>query len=438
MSGRLTELTKWMRPGLRIKRWLVLLAFGMLLIAIGLAHLMLYIQRWLPFSTDESVLLFALFIPLGLVISLIAFRRLLSALVAPYRKHQQGQLSDLMYAHNVRNKGTRVVAIGGGTGLPSVLRALKAHTRNITAVVTVADDGGSSGRLRRDFGVLPPGDLRNNIAALADDENLMTRLFQYRFDDGDLGGHAFGNLFITALTGVTGSLEQALIETERVLNIQGSVFPATLENVGLAGLVRVEGQAEPILTHGESRISEMGGRIERIMLEPPDVPAYAESVRAILEADLIVIGPGSLYTSILPNLLVKDIATALRATRASRIYVCNVATQPGETDGYTVADHVIALEAHVGRGLFQIVLANDCYPVLNAGVNTHYVQPAPPHHEIFQRYEVRYTDLTDHERPWRHDPAKLAHALLALGQEERIGSHITNPIFTDSGKPAIM
>ncbi|MFN8448382.1 MAG: gluconeogenesis factor YvcK family protein [Anaerolineae bacterium] len=209
--------------------------------------------------------------------------------------------------HRKLQRGTKVVAIGGGTGLPSVLKGLKVFTSNITTVVTVADDGGSSGRLRRDLGVLPPGDLRNNIAALADDENLMTQLFQYRFQDGDLGGHAFGNLFISALAGVTGSLEAALIETERVLNIAGRVYPATLEDVNLSAQIRLNGTRRTVL--GESKITAAGGQIEELSLVPPDVGAYQGSVQAILDADIVVIGPGSLFTSILPNLLVQGSPT---------------------------------------------------------------------------------------------------------------------------------
>jgi uncharacterized cofD-like protein len=308
---------------------------------------------------------------------------------------------------------------------------LKRFTSNITAIVTVADDGGSSGRLRRELGVLPPGDLRNNIAALADDESLMTRLFQYRFDTGDLGGHAFGNLFITALAGVTGSIETALIETERVLNIQGRVLPATLEDVNLVAAIRLHSPNRTVVIEGESDISNAGGQIEQLSLKPAEAVAYDESVQAILEADLVVIGPGSLFTSILPNLLVKGIAEALRATNAYVVYVCNVATQPGETDDFTVADHVLALERQVGRGLFQVVLANNAYPQLNAGINTHYVLPAPPHHEILQRYEVRYIDLTDSDRPWRHDPQKLGMGLLQLRDEERQGTN-SKAAFTEA------
>jgi uncharacterized cofD-like protein len=279
------------------------------------------------------------------------------------------------------------------------------------------------------LGVLPPGDLRNNIAALADDESLMTQLFQYRFGAGDLSGHAFGNLFISALAGVTGSIESALIETERVLNIQGRVLPATLEDVHLSATVRIASKTQPLNILGESKITDAGGKIEEIRLTPPDVQAYAESVQAILDAGLVVIGPGSLFTSILPNLLVKGIAEALRASNAYIVYVCNVATQAGETDGFTVAEHVMALERHVGRGIVQAVLANNAYPSLNAG-ETNYVQPVPEHHEILQRYEIRYTDLTDNQRPWRHDSEKLVAAILQMSQEEQAGASQTQELFT--------
>jgi uncharacterized cofD-like protein len=314
--------------------------------------------------------------------------------------------------------GVKVVAIGGGTGLPSALRALKQQTSNITAVVTVADDGGSSGRLRRDMKVLPPGDLRNNIAALADDESLMTKLMQYRFDSGELSGHAFGNLFISALSGVAGGLTEALGEIERVLNVRGRVLPATLDDVTLVAEMRVNGRH--LRVEGESKIPEVGGTIEHVTLVP-EPAAHPESVRAIMDAQLVVIGPGSLYTSILPSMMVGGIADALRATKAYKIYICNVATQPGETEGYSAADHVLALEQHIGRGVFQAVLVNTHYPEKNAGPNTRYVAPPPAHHEIYQRYEVREADLTDDARPWRHDGEKLAKAIKELLVVHRIG-----------------
>lgn len=420
-------LVKWLTPGIGVKRWLLLLLAGVGLIAWSVASAMLNLAE----AEIRSLRVFgwaeiALGILIGFVLIGVSMVKLARSILDPYRPlHYEKPVIDVVYTHRRRQKGTKVVAIGGGTGLPPVLKGLKALTSNITTVVTVADDGGSSGRLRRDLGVLPPGDLRNNIAALADDENLMTQLFQYRFQEGDLGGHAFGNLFISALAGVTGSLETALIETERVLNITGRVFPATLQDVNLSAKVRVDGVHQTVL--GESNITAAGGQIEELSLDPEDVEAYQGSVQAILEADIVVIGPGSLFTSILPNLLVGGIADALRATRAYKIYICNIATQPGETTGYTVADHVLALEKHIGRGVFQVVLANDAYPTANAGENTRYVQPAPENHEVLQRYAVRYLDLVDAERPWRHDPEKLVGAIMSLSGGEQVGDIAAHP-----------
>ena len=435
--AKLREYSKWFAVGIGVKRWLLLLLIGTALIALGFSLGILKMvvgqDQVAAFTrTGWSAVLMTL--ALGLALVLTSVLRLGRSLVQPYRRHQQGSVVDVVFAHSRRQKGFKLVAIGGGTGLPAVLRGLKAVTSNITAVVTVADDGGSSGRLRRDLSVLPPGDLRNNIAALADDEGLMTQLFQYRFSKGDLDGHAFGNLFISALAGVTGSLEAALIETERVLNIQGRVLPATMEDVTLCASVRLPGSSEPVRICGESQITAAGGRIDRIQIDPPNVTAYSESVQAILDADVVILGPGSLYTSILPNVVVPGIAEALRATSAYKLYVCNVATQPGETTGYTVADHVLALEEHIGRGMFQAVLANNHTPPLDAiSRHTRFVQPAPDGHPVLQRYNVRYVDLVDEARPWRHDPGKLAAAILSVteGEKHQTG---TRPALVDTGE----
>jgi len=421
---------KWFAIGLGIKRWLALLLAGVFLVAIGFAYALVEFNMQTIDQRSVWWQVAALLI-MGLAVSSFALVKLSYNILAPYRRHQPGRVIDVVHTHSKRQRGIKVVTIGGGTGLPSVLRGLKPITSNLTAVVTVADDGGSSGRLRREMGVLPPGDLRNNIAALADDESLMTKLFQYRFGSGDLDGHSFGNLFIAALAGVSGGVENALPEVERILNIQGRVLPATLQDVNLVARVRMTGKTQSLNIRGESRISKFGGHIERITLSPADVIAYEESQQAILDADLVVIGPGSLYTSIIPNLLVQGIADALRDTSAYKVYICNVATQPGETERYNVADHVMALERHIGRGVFQAVLANNAYPRENAGINTYYVSVVPADHEVSQRYELVYTDLTDAERPWRHDPQKLAHALIKLYEAEKMGSDpITDPIFT--------
>lgn len=434
--AKLRAYTKWFTLGIGVKRWLLLLLIGAMLLAAGLSLGILkalHLQERL-FTLPEIRWVYAGALALlGIITMLGSIVRLTAAIVTPYRRLHQGAIVDVVYAHSKRHKGLKVVAIGGGTGLPAVLRGMKAWTSNITAVVTVADDGGSSGRLRRELRILPPGDLRNNIAALADDESLMTQLFQYRFSDGDLGGHAFGNLFISALAGVTGSLETALVETERVLNIQGRVLPATLEDVTLCAQVQLPGGTRATPIRGESKITASGGKIQRVELDPLDVPAYTESVQAIMDADIVVLGPGSLYTSILPNLMVGGITEALRATSAYKLYICNVATQPGETTGYTVADHVVALEEHIGRGVFQAVLANDRYPALDeVSSNTRFVAPAPADHAILQRYDVRYTDLVDEARPWRHDPNKLVSAILAVNDGEKHRTPAGNPALADA------
>jgi uncharacterized cofD-like protein len=332
-----------------------------------------------------------------------------------------------------RRDGPKVVAIGGGTGLSVLLSGLKHHTDNITAVVTVADDGGSSGKLRRELGVLPPGDFRNCIAALADNEALTTQLFQYRFRSGGLEGHSFGNLFITAMAEVTGSFEEALYESGRVLNIRGTILPSTLENVTLFAEVEEGSTTRKVV--GESAIPEAKLPIERVYFQPDAPPAFPPVLQALLNADLIVAGPGSLYTSIIPNLLIPEIVTALRASNAPKIYICNVATQPGETDGYSLDDHIQAIEAHTqaihayaemekgdGTGkwprpflpekaLFEFALVNnnlDC-PIPEA---MRHLQPILPVLPIDNRYQVIMADVVDEQYPWRHDGAKLAMQLM--------------------------
>jgi len=288
---------------------------------------------------------------------------------------------------------------------------------NITAVVSVADDGGSSGRLRKSMGILPPGDIRNCLAALSNDEALLTQLFQYRFPLGDEGleGHSFGNLFITALAEITGSFESAVAESGRVLAVHGRVLPATLNDVKLVADVILPHATSEVRIIGESNIPEFPGQINRVWLEPENPPAYPLVVQAILSADLIVIGPGSLFTSILPNLLVPDIASAIYASRAVKIYICNVATQKGETDGYSCHDHVRVLQDHVGGQIFDMVLANSNQQgELPEGIEWVLAQEADTD------YAVYMADLIGESAPWRHDAVKLSKILIDL-YEERTG-----------------
>ncbi len=418
-------LLRWLAPGLGVKRWLFLLLIGITLIAVGLAIAVLDVYRttpetwWLPVLSTLSLrflprLLRAIIFG-GLGVGMIGFglwglnRSILAPFIRPGRP-----VVDAIARHRRRERGPRIVVIGGGHGLSTLLRGLKQFTANLTAIVTVADDGGSSGRLRDSMGVLPPGDIRNCLAALSDDEDLITQLFQYRFgsDGGTFDGHSFGNLFITALTELTGSFEEAVAESGRVMGVSGQVLPSTLNDVQLVADKTLPMVAGDVRVHGESRIPTVQGKVRRVWLEPNNPPGFPSAVRAILQADMIVIGPGSLYTSILPNLLVPDIAAALRSTPAFRVFVCNVTTQPGETDGYSCAEHVRALFTHAGEDLFDLVVANDCI----AGELPSDLQWVRPSADLDQLAPVYATDVAAADQPGKHDSAKLSQALIDLLQ----------------------
>jgi uncharacterized cofD-like protein len=255
---------------------------------------------------------------------------------------------------NSRSRGPKIVVVGGGTGLGTILRGLKEISSNLTAIVTVADDGGSSGRLRMEFGILPPGDIRNCLVALADLEPLMERLMQYRFQAGSgLSGHNFGNLFLTALTEITGDFEAAIKESSKVLAVRGQVLPATLEHVTLEAEL-----TDGAVVTGESQISKSQAAIRRVSLRPAVVKPVAEAITAIEDADLIILGPGSLFTSIIPNLLVEDITIAIKTAKAPKVYICNAMTQPGETDHLSASAHIRQIYEHTGPGLIDIALVN--------------------------------------------------------------------------------
>jgi len=312
------------------------------------------------------------------------------------------------------------VAIGGGTGLSALLRGLKAHVgterlRQLTGVVTVTDDGGSSGRLRRELGVLPPGDIRNCIAALADDEDLLTRLFQYRFPNGGgLLGHSFGNLFLTALTGITGDFHQAILTAESLLSVRGKIFPATLTDLRLRGR-GVSGR----IYEGESAIGLSGEELAAVELDPANPPAFPPAVAALESADLILLGPGSLYTSILPNLLIPGIRQALVKTRARVVLLLNLMTQPGETDGMMGIDHLRALVRQAGEGIVDAVLVNSTE--IPSALISHYAETGSEPVEV-DRAALEALGVEVHEAGLlaadgdliRHDSEKLAQAVLDL------------------------
>lgn len=437
---------KWLYPGMHIKRWLLLLIFGISLMGLGFAYILkeAYLNAPLPGAFYYLTLQFmprwsrgVLFIVLSLSSTGFAVWKLneslLWAFVRPGARDKTESMAETIYNRRILSRGPKIVAIGGGTGLSNLLRGLKDYSANLTAIVTVADDGGSTGRLRQEFGVIAPGDIRQCIAALAEAEPLMSKLFQYRFKEGTgLEGHSFGNLFIVAMSEVTGNFEAAVHETSRVLNVRGTILPSTLEDVTLSARTH---QNE--MVHGEHNISERGGAIRDLYLNPPWAEAHPDSVRAILDADLVVIGPGSLYTSVLPNVLVDGIQKALAATSAMKVFVCNVATQHGETDGFTVLDHVDVIQRHAGKGVVHAVIANNNLPKdpLPESWNS---QPVDSIHNGDPRLNgmrLIEADVVADENRYRHDPDKLAATILRLYDERDV---VTAKTRVHSQEPAVL
>ncbi len=423
----LRHIPRWLRPGLGIKRWFTLVMIGITLLGLGFAVILIDLYR--TDSSDPILLTFLSyaslrFIPrlwravifggLGVGLVIYGILQLNRSLLRPFIR-PGSDVFDQLASYQRRERGPRIVTIGGGHGLATLLRGLKEHTSNLTAVVTVADDGGSSGRLRESHGILPPGDIRNCLAALSNDEALLTQLFQYRFSGApDLEGHSFGNLFITALADITGSFEDAVVESGRVLSVNGRVLPSTLHDVKLVASMELPHSVNEVRVEGESKIPEMAGKVRRVWLEPDDTPAFPPVIKAILNADMIVVGPGSLYTSLLPNLLVKDLLSAIRISKASKIYVSNIATQAGETDAYTCYDHVRVLEEHVGEDLFDVILCNDNY----SGEMNPLSQWVRADEKTLSDSRSYCADLIDDGHPWRHDSQKLAQIVINIYYEK--------------------
>uniref|UniRef100_UPI00058D908E gluconeogenesis factor YvcK family protein n=1 Tax=Clostridium polynesiense TaxID=1325933 RepID=UPI00058D908E len=349
---------EWLRPGIKIKRWILFALLGILLIGFGINEFV--IHKWYTLNYK----LFWLFLNAsGFFILYISVTEGMKSIVALINKgylkvsFDNKKIENLIYEKRLLVKGPRIVVIGGGTGLSTMLRGLKYYTSNVTAIVTVADDGGGSGDLREDLGMLAPGDIRNCILALADTEPLMEELLQYRFKDGRLKNQSFGNLFLAAMDGISDNFEDAVQKMSSVLAVTGKVLPVTLDDMKLKAEL-----SNGSIVEGESVIPEEAleqkSSIKRLMIEPENAQALPDALEAIYDADAIIMGPGSLYTSVLPNLLVKDIANAVKRTKAIRIYVSNIMTQPGETDNFTVADHVKTIYSHIGSGVIDYVVAN--------------------------------------------------------------------------------
>jgi len=427
------RLRRWLEPGIGVKRWLLLMFVGLLVLALGVAHVIRQITPDLQLSGLAASLIGAVtlqFLPFplrgvvagaaGAALFLIGAWRLARNLTDPLRQDELTPIADVIYQRRSLARGPRIVAIGGGTGLSALLRGLKQHTSNLTAIVTVADDGGSSGALREELGIPPVGDIRNCIAALADAEPLMSELLGYRFpgghdvvgggpvetERGGLGGHAVGNLLLAAMTAIEGGdFEEGVRRMNRVLAVRGKVVPASATPINLVAQTR-----DGTKLTGQSTIMRTPG-IERVWIEPRDVRAADDAILAIADAEIVVLGPGSLFTSVLPVLLIPAIRRAVANAPGIRVYVCNVATQVGETEGFDLADHVEALIAHTQSDIVDLVIANDRFDGEDApwpadAVALRWppqVEPAP--HLVTEAV----ASLAD---PHHHDPERLATAIL--------------------------
>lgn len=425
---------KWLYPGMRVKRWLLLALAGLILTSLGVDLLMEgnllgdfalpvhRFERWL-LGDEYQYVAGIIIVVAGLLVMARSILMLFHSIAGVLAPDQEDRMAEIIYARRSLGRGPKIVVIGGGTGLSVLLRGLKEYTSNLTAIVTVADDGGSSGRLRGELGILPPGDIRNCLVALADKEPLMEELLQYRFTAGEMAGHSIGNLLLAALTEITGGIDHAVRGLSKVLAVRGHVLPATLTDVTLCAEM-----ADGTVVQGQSKVSRGAGQIKRVFLKPARCLPMAEALVAIRSADAVVLGPGSLYTSIIPNLLVKGIPEALARTRAIKIYVCNVMTQPGETGGYTASAHLQAIQNHAGKFIDYTVVNTGQIPFkLRARYRQEGAEPVVADFEEIEKLGIAAVgeDLTHQTEVVRHHPDKLAQvivrlALSAKGQHEKI------------------
>jgi uncharacterized cofD-like protein len=389
--------------------------FSELVLVLGVAYALkeIYQTTTLPYAFFYITLQFLpywaraiIFGIFGVGLLLVSYLKLTQSVLGPFLPgNSTSSIVEVIHQFRLRGRGPRMVAIGGGTGLSTLLRGLKTYTSNLSVIVTVADDGGSSGRLRDEYRILPPGDFRQCLIALADAEPLMKQLFDHRFKEGSLNGHSFGNLFIMAMADVTGNFEHALRESGKVLAVKGTIVPSTLQDVTLVASIN-GGTVE-----GESKIPMQNAPISHVFLKPDGAQVNPEAAQAILNAELVTVGPGSLYTSILPNLLVEGMVEAIKASPALKVYICNIAAQPGETDGYGVDDYLRVIRDHVGANLFDFVLVNSNTTIApTGGQATVIFKPA----DSAKHPEVRFiaSDVVNVKIPSHHDPDKLARTIM--------------------------
>jgi uncharacterized cofD-like protein len=439
--GRAFTFLKWLYPGIGVKRWFFLVILGTLVVAAGVDVLML--QQWLtvgnwigdflyykfgilysdisPINLTYVVVVGVPVVVLGVLLIIGGTHQMMRSITGALNPENREPIVDIIRRRRQLAQGYRIVVIGGGTGLSTMLRGLKEFSSNITAVVTVTDDGGSSGRLTRDFGMLPPGDIRNCLVALADAEPLMQELFQYRFRQGgeSLEGHSFGNLLIAAMMNITGDFEEAVRQTSRVLAIRGRVLPSTLRHVGISAEL-----LDGTTVEGEQAISAAQQPVRRMRISDPDAEPLDETLAAIATADAIIIGPGSVYTSIVPNFLVKNIADAVAESGAVKIFVCNVMTQPHETDGFAASDHIRAVTEQAHRRVFDYVLVNTKAPSEEmvrrySSADSFFVHPDVENIRAMGFRPVA-GDYLSESNVVRHDHHKLSQAIVRLLTHRRV------------------
>src|SRR5437660_999439 len=418
MARRLASTGSWLRwltPGLQIKRWLLLLMASELVLVLGVAYALkeVYQTLRLPGIFFYITLQFwpywaraTIFVIVGVGLLVISYLKLTQSVLGPFLPgNSTSSVVEIIHAFRLRGRGPRIVAIGGGTGLSTLLRGLKTYTSNLSVIVTVADDGGSSGRLRDEYRILPPGDFRQCLIALADAEPLMKQLFEHRFKEGSLNGHSFGNLFIMAMADVTGNFEHALRESGKVLAVKGTIVPSTLQDVTL--VASINGRS----VEGESKIPKQNAPISQVFLKPDGAQVNPEAAQAILNAELIVIAPGSLYTSKLPNHLGEAIVEANKASPALKVLVCNLASQQDETEGYNVEDYLRVIRDHVGSNLFDFVLVNSNHSHTPTGGQSQVIFKSD---DAIKHPEVRFipADVVNVRIRSHPDPDKLARAIM--------------------------
>lgn len=419
---------KWLYPGLNLKRWLFVFALGVILACLGVTLIFNYqfvglieaaVFSFMRNTSGEYyqptiTMVGVISVIIGIIVMLYGTNKLVKTIIDSVMPGEKESLRELLFTQRKLHKGPSVVVIGGGTGLSVLLRGIKQITNNCTAVVTACDDGGSSGRLRKELGIIPPGDMRNCLVALADTEPIMESAMQYRFKaDSSIEGHSLGNLFIAAMSDVAGDVEGGIADVCEILKVRGHVWPATTKNVQLKA--EMDDGTKVI---GECAITESSKKIKRLMLEPENPEASQKAVKAILEADAIILGPGSLYTSVLASLIVPGIKEAVVKSKAVKIYVCNVMTQPGETDGFGAYDHVRTLIDHMGAQCLDYVIVNDqkASPEQLKKYEEQGAYPVSPDIKMIEQLGIDAVPakLLNDSNLVRHNPMKLAKTIIAL------------------------